>query len=105
MPKVRGVMRACDHRRRIALLLSRRQATARAGACDVFSIYNRQSCGIGPARPIADFALCNGIACTIGSTLELRRLRGMIHLGLAHHGITGRLSMRTYRRCFTRMTF
>jgi L-alanine-DL-glutamate epimerase-like enolase superfamily enzyme len=62
---------------------------ARAGACDVFSIYIGKAGGIGPAKAIADFALANGIACTIGSNLELGvGSAAMIHLGLAHLGIT-----------------
>src|SRR5947209_5606434 len=45
--------------------------------------------GIGPARAIADFALARGIACTLGSNLELGvGSAAMIHLGLAHRGIT-----------------
>jgi L-alanine-DL-glutamate epimerase-like enolase superfamily enzyme len=62
---------------------------ARAGACDVFSIYIGKSGGIGPSRAIADFALEQGIACTLGSNLELGvGSAAMIHLGLAHRGIT-----------------
>ena len=45
--------------------------------------------GIGPAKQIADFALAEGIQCTIGSNLELGvGSAAMIHLGLAHRGIT-----------------
>src|SRR5438067_63899 len=62
---------------------------ARAGACDVFSIYIGKAGGIGPAKEIADFALAHGIACTIGSNLELGvGSAAMLHLGLAHRGIT-----------------
>ncbi len=62
---------------------------ARAGACDVFSIYIGKAGGLGPARAIADFACAQGIACTIGSNLELGLgSAAMIHLGLAHRGIT-----------------
>src|SRR5262249_19186259 len=62
---------------------------ARAGACDVFSIYIGKAGGIGPARGIADFALEQGIACTLGSNLELGvGSAAMIHLGVAHRGIT-----------------
>jgi muconate cycloisomerase len=61
----------------------------RAGACDVFSIYVGKAGGIGPARAIADFALEQGIPCTIGSNLELGvGSAAMIHLGLAHRAIT-----------------
>jgi muconate cycloisomerase len=65
------------------------QQLARAAACDVFSIYIGKAGGIGPARAIADFALERGIACTIGSNLELGvGSAAMLHLGLAHRGIT-----------------
>jgi muconate cycloisomerase len=61
----------------------------RAAACDVFSIYIGKAGGIGPANSIADFALSHGIACTIGSNLELGvGSAAMIHLTLAHRGIT-----------------
>jgi muconate cycloisomerase len=62
---------------------------ARAGACDVFSVYVGKAGGIGPAKAIADFALEQGIACTIGSNLELGvGSAAMLHLGLSHRGIT-----------------
>jgi muconate cycloisomerase len=65
------------------------QQLARAGACDVFSIYIGKAGGIGPAKAIADFALSRGIACTIGSNLELGvGSAAMLHLALAHRGIT-----------------
>jgi muconate cycloisomerase len=61
----------------------------RAEACDVFSIYVGKAGGLGPAKAIADFALEHGIACTIGSNLELGvGSAAMIHLGLSHCGIT-----------------
>jgi L-alanine-DL-glutamate epimerase-like enolase superfamily enzyme len=61
---------------------------ARAGACDVFSVYIGKAGGIGPAKAIADFAREQGIAVTIGSNLELGvGSAAMIHLGLAHAGI------------------
>src|SRR5205823_1395151 len=61
---------------------------ARAGACDVFSIYIGKAGGIGSAKAIADFARDHGIACTIGSNLELGvGSAAMIHLALAHNGI------------------
>lgn len=61
---------------------------ARAGACDVFSIYVGKSGGLGPAKAVADFALGQGIACTIGSNLELGvGSAAMIHLSVAHRGI------------------
>jgi L-alanine-DL-glutamate epimerase-like enolase superfamily enzyme len=62
---------------------------ARAGACDVFSVYVGKAGGLGPARAIADFALAHGIACTIGSNLELGvGSAAMIHLGVACRGVT-----------------
>lgn len=65
------------------------QQLARAGSCDVFSIYTGKAGGIGPARAIADFALGQGIACTIGSNLELGvGSAAMLHLALSHRGIT-----------------
>jgi muconate cycloisomerase len=61
---------------------------ARAGACDVFSIYVGKSGGIGPAKVVADFAQGQGIACTIGSNLELGvGSAAMLHLAVAHRGI------------------
>jgi len=68
--------------------LSDAKQLARAGACDVFSIYIGKAGGIGPAKAIADFAAAQSIACTIGSNLELGvGSAAMIHLGLAHPGI------------------
>ena len=65
------------------------RALVRANACDVFSIYIGKAGGIGPARAIADFALTEGIACTIGSNLELGiGSAAMLHLACAHRGIT-----------------
>jgi muconate cycloisomerase len=62
---------------------------ARAGACDLFSIYIGKAGGIGPARAIADFALEQSIACTPGSNLELGvGPAAMIHLVLAHRAFT-----------------
>jgi len=61
---------------------------ARAEACDVFSIYIGKAGGIGPAKAIADFALEQGIACTIGSNLELGvGSAAMLHFAFAHRGI------------------
>jgi muconate cycloisomerase len=58
-------------------------------AADVFSIYVGKAGGIGPAKKIADFAADHGIACTIGSNLELGvGSAAMVHLGLATSGIT-----------------
>jgi muconate cycloisomerase len=65
------------------------QALVRAKACDVFSIYIGKSGGIGPAMEIARFAKNNGIACTIGSNLELAvGSAAMVHLGMASDGVT-----------------
>jgi L-alanine-DL-glutamate epimerase-like enolase superfamily enzyme len=65
------------------------RALVRAKACDVFSIYIGKAGGIGPAKAIADFALASGIACTIGSNLELGiGSAAMLHLAVAHRGIT-----------------
>jgi muconate cycloisomerase len=65
------------------------RALVRAKACDVFSIYIGKAGGIGPAKAIADFALAQGIACTIGSNLELGiGSAAMLHLACAHRGIT-----------------
>jgi len=69
--------------------LSDARALVRAKACDVFSIYIGKAGGIGPAKAIADFALSDGIACTIGSNLELGiGSAAMLHLACAHRGIT-----------------
>jgi len=65
------------------------RALVRAKAADVFSIYIGKAGGIGPAKSIADFALAQGIACTIGSNLELGiGSAAMLHLASAHRGIT-----------------
>jgi muconate cycloisomerase len=66
---------------------------ARAEAADVFSIYVGKAGGIGPAREIAEFAQSAGIACTIGSNLELGvGSAAMIHLALS----TTAISAETY---------
>src|SRR5262245_9538644 len=65
------------------------RALVRAKACDVFSIYIGKAGGIAPAKAIADFAVDQGIACTIGSNLELGiGSAAMLHLAIAHRGIT-----------------
>jgi muconate cycloisomerase len=62
---------------------------ARMKACDVFSIYVGKAGGIGPAREIARFAESQGLACTIGSNLEMGiGTAAMIHLGISTTGIT-----------------
>ena len=62
---------------------------ANASACDVFSIYVGKAGGIAPAREIAKFAESHGLACTIGSNLELGiGTAAMIHLGISTSGVT-----------------
>jgi muconate cycloisomerase len=63
-------------------------ALVRAKACDVFSIYIGKSGGLAPARAIAEFAHREGIACTIGSNLELGvGSAAMIHTALSARGV------------------
>ena len=62
---------------------------AEASAADVFSIYVGKAGGIAPAREIARFAESAGLACTIGSNLEMGiGSAAMIHLAIATRGIT-----------------
>ena len=57
---------------------------ARAGAVDVFSIYVGKAGGIAPSRRIAAVAEAAGLACTIGSNLEMGvGSAAMIHLAMA----------------------
>ena len=59
-------------------------ALVRARAADVFSVYVGKSGGIGPARKIAAIAEAAGLACTIGSNLEMGiGSAAMLHLALA----------------------
>ncbi len=59
-------------------------AIARAHAADVLSIYIGKGGGIGPARKIAAVAEAAGLACTVGSNLELGiASAAMIHLAMA----------------------
>lgn len=59
-----------------------------AGACDVFSIYVGKAGGLLPAKRIADFARSVGLACTVGSNLELGvGSAAMVHLAMACDGI------------------
>lgn len=68
--------------------LSDAKLLAAAKAADVFSIYVGKAGGIGPARAIADFATSVGIACTVGSNLELGvGSAAMTHLAIATRGI------------------
>jgi L-alanine-DL-glutamate epimerase-like enolase superfamily enzyme len=56
----------------------------RAQAADVFSIYIGKSAGIGPGRKISAIAEAAGLACTIGSNLEMGvGSAAMIHLAMA----------------------
>ena len=56
----------------------------RAGAADVFSVYVGKSGGIAPARRLAAIAEAAGVACTIGSNLEMGvGSAAMIHLAMA----------------------
>lgn len=59
-----------------------------AEAADVFSIYVGMGGGIGEAVSVATIAGAAGLACTIGSNLELGIAQAaMIHLALAHPAI------------------
>ena len=54
----------------------------------MFSIYIGKSAGIGPARQIAAVAEAAGLACTIGSNLEMGvGSAAMIHFAMATHAI------------------
>jgi muconate cycloisomerase len=69
-------------------LLSDARALHRAKACDVFSIYIGKAGGILPAKRIADFAFSVGLACTVGSNLELGvGSAAMTHLALSSPAI------------------
>jgi len=60
----------------------------RAEAADVFSVYVGKAGGIGPARRIVAVAEAAGIACTVGSNLEMGiGSAAMIHLAAATPGI------------------
>lgn len=64
-------------------------SVVRANAADVLSVYVGKGGGIGPARKAAAVAEAAGIACTIGSNLELGvASAAMVHLGMATPGIT-----------------
>jgi muconate cycloisomerase len=59
-----------------------------ANACDVFSIYVGKAGGIAPTIPIASHAQNAGIACTIGSNLELGvGSAAMVHAALVSPAI------------------
>lgn len=58
-------------------------AIARAGAADAFSIYVGKGGGLGMARRIGQLAAAAGLACTVGSNLEMGvASAAMIHLGM-----------------------
>ena len=60
----------------------------RAEAADVFSVYVGKAGGIGPARRIVAIAEAAGMACTIGSNLEMGvGTAAMIHLAMAARGV------------------
>lgn len=60
----------------------------RAEAADVFSVYVGKAGGIGPARKIVAVAEAAGLACTVGSNLEMGiGSAAMIHLAAATAGI------------------
>ncbi len=64
-------------------------ALARAGAADVFSVYVGKGGGIGPARKIAAVAEAAGLACTVGSNLEMGiASAAMVHLAMATPGVS-----------------
>ena len=53
-------------------------------ACDAITVYPGKNAGIGRSREIVDFAAAHGIACTIGSNLELDvATAAMAHLVVA----------------------
>ena len=61
---------------------------ARSGAADVLSVYVGKSGGIGGARKMASVAEAAGLACTVGSNLELGiASAAMIHLAVSTPGI------------------
>ncbi|MEX0612685.1 MAG: enolase C-terminal domain-like protein, partial [Pirellulales bacterium] len=56
----------------------------RNGCCDVISLYPGKNGGIGRSRAIAEFAAAHGVACSIGSNLELDvATAAMAHLVVA----------------------
>ncbi len=58
-------------------------AAIRAGAADAFSIYVGKGGGLSMARRVAAVAEAGGLACTIGSNLEMGiATAAMIHLGM-----------------------
>lgn len=57
---------------------------ARCGAADVFSLYVGKGGGVGMARKIASVAEAAGLACTVGSNLEMGvASAAMIHLAMS----------------------
>ena len=63
-------------------------AAVRAEAADVFSVYVGKAGGISPARQVVAVAEAAGLACTIGSHLEMGvGSAAMIHLAMATRGV------------------
>ena len=59
--------------------------------CDVISVYPGKQGGIRKARQIVDFAAAHGVACSIGSNLELDvATAAMAHLVVASPEHAGR---------------
>jgi L-alanine-DL-glutamate epimerase-like enolase superfamily enzyme len=60
----------------------------RVEAADVFSVYVGKAGGIAPARKVVAIAEAAGLACTIGSNLEMGvGSAAMIHLAMATQGV------------------
>ena len=63
-------------------------ALVRAGAADVLSVYVGKAGGISNARKVVAVAEAAGLACTIGSNLEMGvGSAAMIHLAMATRGV------------------
>jgi len=61
---------------------------ARAEAADVLSVYVGKGGGLGMARKVASVAEAAGLACTVGSNLEMGvASAAMIHLAMATRAI------------------
>jgi L-alanine-DL-glutamate epimerase-like enolase superfamily enzyme len=64
------------------------KAIVRAEAADVLSVYIGKAGGIGAARKVVAVAESAGLACTIGSNLEMGiGSAAMIHLAMASAGV------------------
>jgi muconate cycloisomerase len=63
-------------------------AAIESEAADVLSVYIGKAGGIGPARRIVELAEAAGVACTVGSNLEMGvGSAAMIHFALATPGV------------------